>query len=354
MSSAQYNHVTLRHHWLFIEHVVGDDENVTYMKEKISLLRVPLAVCPMYQLSKLTEKYRIAVIADSVLMKFHLQLHKDISGVALKLIVICDSKSMPPSYFYNTYGIYVAACIPTKPSIREIFNCIQNVTKKLDPRLVIDDETGDLLSLKSRNTFEVNRIRKLRTEKFQTDDSQPLQCIELITRFQVLSKEHYGGDDFTVSYILDGCIQRITNAPKDFIVIPDSIVEEELINFSNLTYEKKKVKFVIKIFYPTVDLLRETLNSTVDLFKLLSLTISFSEKAKHYGFNQLCCLYDILGDFTKIAQLLLSDKDSNEPTVLEPLLLPKSTISSEKVLRFLQKMIDEIEKNILDMFRVVR
>ena len=354
MSSAQYNQVTLRHHWLFIEQVGGDDENISYLKEKFSLLRVPLAICQIYQLSKLTEKYRIAVISDSILIKFHLQLCKDIAAVALKLVVISDSKSMPPIYFYNTYGISVAACIPSRASIREIFNCIQNVTKKLDPRLIIDDKSGDVISLKHRHTFEVNYIRKLRNENYQIEESQPLQCIELITRFQLLTKEHFGGDEFTTTYVLDDCVQRITNVQKDFIVIPDNIDDEELMDLSNLKPEKKKVKFVIKIFYPTIEILRATLSPTVDLLKLLSLTISYSEKAKQYGFNQLCCFYDILGDFTRIAQLLLQEK-TNEPTVHEPFLPPKNAITDEeKVLRFLQKMIDEIEKNVLDLFRVVR
>jgi hypothetical protein len=138
-------------------------------------------------------------------------------------------------------------------------------------------------------------------------------------------------------------------------VIPDSAAEDEHINLTNLKYERKKVKFVIKIFYPTIDMMRECINPSVDFVKLLSLVTSYSQKAKGYGFNQLCCLYDILGDFTKIAQLLLSDNDkSNESSATEPLLLNTSTVSPDKVIRFLQKMIDEIEKNVLDLFRVVR
>jgi len=354
MSSAQYNRVTLRNHWLFIEHVVGDEDNISYLKEKLTMLRVPLAFCPMYQLSKLTEKYRIAVISDSVLMKFHLQLMKDVTAVALKLVVICDSNTTP-NHFYNTYGIFVTACISSRAPIHEIFQCIQTVTRRLAPRLIIADESKDVLSLNTKSTIDVSRSRQIRNEKIQTDEGQPLQCIELITRLQVLSKDHHGGDDFTVSYILDGCIQRITNVPKDLIVIPDSAAEDEHINLTNLKYERKKVKFVIKIFYPTIDMMRECINPSVDFVKLLSLVTSYSQKAKGYGFNQLCCLYDILGDFTKIAQLLLSDNNkSNESSATEPLLLNTSTVSPDKVIRFLQKMIDEIEKNVLDLFRVVR
>lgn len=351
MSSAQYNRVAVRNHWLFIEHVVGDEENVSYLKDKLAMLRVPLAFCPMYQLSKLTEKYRIAVISDSLLIKFHLQLRKDISSVALKLIVICDSKTTP-EHFYQAYGVFVTSCISSRATMHEIFYCIQSVTRRLAPRLVVADESKDVLSLVTKNSLVTGRNRQIRSENFKTDEAQPLQCIELITRLQVLSKD-YSVDDFTIAYILDGCIQRITNVPKDFIVIPDSIAEEEHINLANMKDERKKVKFVIKVFYPTIDMMRDCLSHS-DLVKLLSLVTNYSQKAKRYGFNQLCCLFDILGDFTKIAQLLLSDYKSRLASENAPLLLNTTSISIEKVIRFLQKMIDEIEKNMLDLFRVVR
>lgn len=126
--------------WLLITQRIHDGGSLSEFEEKLNSLTVPVVMMNFSQLMNKQHKSAIAVITEQ-----HISLlGKDAELKYLResfncLIVLCENNSSKTDIMIN-HAVDAFTCLYSKAPISEVLECVQEVTKSLEPRCAFMDD----------------------------------------------------------------------------------------------------------------------------------------------------------------------------------------------------------------------
>jgi len=348
--------------WVFVLQRANDMEGLGDVADKLKLLGIPTASCPLNRLSSLPWKSSVGVIYEAHLS----QVCGDSNNALIRefchsLVVLHDSdlplktrlgsRIRTETDMTALYGLPVVACLHHKVSMHELFERIQTVTKQLPTRKV-DIENGLFSAALSSGNVEreANGLGQFVSGETRGGGGKPTSekthhvsvqtWLVLVKRFASQASAFHKHS--IVLNILDERLNQIRNLKvetgRPAGVYPAGYYEGV---FRDMGEAKRRAKFVTEQFLPVVAELK-TLFARNDFAAIQDRTGQCICSSSSLKLARLSCWFATLQESIDILAILVekdalhgldndskrhksSTSSSSDPTEVEQLLLSTHT-----------------------------
>ena len=261
--------------WLFVDQYTGNIGDPITFKDKLNILNVPFDTCIISTISKLTNKYLVIVLHDSLVTTVAGRddsLLNEIKKAANAVVLICTVPK-DPLELSAELCIKVEDSVVDNATVEDVFKCVHNVMTSLKPRRMCKQEYEKAVAVLMREPETVTRNLPFDTMRLQ---SKYNRWKHLLMKLEQEMISFSPTRKYIFSSIFNGCRERIEKISRERVKPlknypwdrSDSIMIQ-------LDPDKRRAKFILDQLLPDVNNVRLAVHnltsiSGTDVYRILA------------------------------------------------------------------------------------